>query len=739
MLGVEQVFFTASKMERHQIVEYYLTVVGLGDAMHKKPAELSQGMRQRVGIARAFALAPKMLLLDEPFGMLDSLTRFELQQVLIELWRKDQKTALMVTHDVDEALFLSGPHRHDDQRAGGGGGRHSRSQLSPAAPSQGGFGSPGLLQIAGIFDDISWRSGAPKVCLRRSATGRPLIAISARADGVFGFARRNCRRYPGGLIFMSAPNFIDELLAEQQETSAVERFSRRHENREWPAQALYYRDLIPLTAPRPGEQYSFEVELDKCSGCKACVTACHSLNGLDDNESWRDVGILSSIDSGAPFQQTITTACHHCVDPACANGCPVLAYEKDPITGIVHHLDDQCIGCQYCVLKCPYDVPKYSASRGIVRKCDMCSSRLTAGEAPACVQSCPNEAIRITVVDQKEMSDQFRKDGGAIFLPGAPAGDYTVPTTLYRSGKKLPEGLVAGNHHDLRPQPAHFPLILMLLLTQTSVGIFFWNQVLTYSWPGALSLSNQKANLLAGLVAGVTGIAASVAHLGRPFQAWRSFLGLKKSWLSREIVVFGLYLGSAAAFVISVLLRPSSIGSLSSNLAALWTIFTGLVGVFCSVMVYHDTRRPFWHWSLAGAKFFGTTLALGAAVVLLNLRDQSGPQQFLGLLILLVCGAKLGWETRSFRGRRGTVDGIPSHPARIVSTTLKSAALFRFELGVAGGILAPAGLVLGGISGASLSVLEGLMLALLMGGEFLERYLFFTAVAPSRMPGGIAP
>lgn len=107
MLGVDQVFYTASREERREIVEYYLTVVGLGDAMHKKPAELSQGMRQRVGIARAFALKPKMLLLDEPFGMLDSLTRYELQQVLIELWRKNKITALMVTHDVDEALFLS--------------------------------------------------------------------------------------------------------------------------------------------------------------------------------------------------------------------------------------------------------------------------------------------------------------------------------------------------------------------------------------------------------------------------------------------------------------------------------------------------------------------------------------------------------------------------------------------------------------------------------------------------------
>ena len=107
LLGVEQVFFSGTKEERHQIVEYYLTVVGLGDAMHKYPGELSQGMRQRVGIARAFALKPKMLLLDEPFGMLDSLTRYELQAVLLELWRKERITAMMVTHDVDEALYLS--------------------------------------------------------------------------------------------------------------------------------------------------------------------------------------------------------------------------------------------------------------------------------------------------------------------------------------------------------------------------------------------------------------------------------------------------------------------------------------------------------------------------------------------------------------------------------------------------------------------------------------------------------
>lgn len=107
MLGVEQVYFTASKTERRELAEYYLSVVGLADAMKKSPGELSQGMRQRVGIARAFALQPKMLLLDEPFGMLDALTKIELQQVLLDLWRRNRLTTLMVTHDVNEAIYLS--------------------------------------------------------------------------------------------------------------------------------------------------------------------------------------------------------------------------------------------------------------------------------------------------------------------------------------------------------------------------------------------------------------------------------------------------------------------------------------------------------------------------------------------------------------------------------------------------------------------------------------------------------
>lgn len=107
MLGVDQVFPHATRQERKDICMYYLNKVGLSDALHKKARDLSQGMQQRVGIARAFALKPKILLLDEPFGMLDSLTRGELQQVLLEVWNREKITAIMITHDVDESIFLA--------------------------------------------------------------------------------------------------------------------------------------------------------------------------------------------------------------------------------------------------------------------------------------------------------------------------------------------------------------------------------------------------------------------------------------------------------------------------------------------------------------------------------------------------------------------------------------------------------------------------------------------------------
>ncbi|MEM6884865.1 MAG: 4Fe-4S dicluster domain-containing protein, partial [Verrucomicrobiota bacterium] len=274
--------------------------------------------------------------------------------------------------------------------------------------------------------------------------------------------------------WVDGPNLVQQLVADQKRLqTAVARFSEWHD-RDTPELESHYRKLIPLEKPGPGEQYAFEVDVEACSGCKACVSACHSLNGLDENETWRDVGNLVGGDEWDPIVQTITTACHHCAEPGCMDGCPVLAYDKDDVTGIVRHLDDQCIGCQYCVLKCPYDVPKYSESRGIVRKCDMCHERLGVGEAPACVQACPNEAIRITTVYQDEVASVAKRDS-AEFLAGTVNYSYTMPTTRFVRAVSQ-EDSEAGRQPQfadasrLRVEPSHFPLVVMLVLTQAGAG-----------------------------------------------------------------------------------------------------------------------------------------------------------------------------------------------------------------------------------------------------------------------------
>jgi Fe-S-cluster-containing dehydrogenase component/DMSO reductase anchor subunit len=555
-------------------------------------------------------------------------------------------------------------------------------------------------------------------------------------------------------------SLVEELIADQQSLTAVERFSRAHDEQAFAPSAHSYRDLIPLEAPRPGEQYAFEVELDKCSGCKACVTACHSLNGLDENETWRDVGLLVSAPSKPwkpvpAIQQTVTTACHHCVDPACLNGCPVLAYEKDPVTGIVRHLDDQCIGCQYCVLKCPYDVPKYNARLGIVRKCDMCSSRLAVGEAPACVQACPTEAIRITHVSKSEMTIQFRERGEG-FLTGAPAGDYTLPTTRYvtptflsagsetfesrgepgggqRDSKvSLPAGskagatLIAADSTALSPQPAHWPLVIMLVLSQASVGV---------AAVAALHRPAPRSLLAMSLALAMAGLGASIFHLGRPLGAWRAFLNLRRSWMSREIVVFGMFapllVGALALALGAPISKSASFTAILRAGLETGAPIVGLVGVFCSMMIYHDTRRPLWNWRRGLPLFLGTTLVLGAAAAGIFHHSNA-----LLMTVIISTAAKLLVEVVTLR--HGTDRSLTplKKTALLVTGRFQLIAFVRLVCALLGGVGLPLLLLLNTLPSAQAAA--ALAFTLLLMGELIERFLFFTTVVAPKMPGGVA-
>jgi len=117
-LAVDEVLKKATRAEKISIVNEHLAMVNLNAAADKYPDEISGGMKQRVGIARALAIRPKMLLMDEPFGALDALTRGKLQRQVLDIWEKQRQAVMMITHDVDEALYMSdrivlmtnGPH-----------------------------------------------------------------------------------------------------------------------------------------------------------------------------------------------------------------------------------------------------------------------------------------------------------------------------------------------------------------------------------------------------------------------------------------------------------------------------------------------------------------------------------------------------------------------------------------------------------------------------------------------------
>ena len=566
----------------------------------------------------------------------------------------------------------------------------------------------------------------------------------------------------GNSALVAGKSPVDLLLAEQRRLTPVDRFSRIHDSASHPRLTSLYRELIPPSQPKAGQQFAFEVDIDKCSGCKACVTACHSLNGLDDDESWRGVGLLvgqapagkarttegvsitfmpSGIALPASIQRTITTACHHCVDPGCLNGCPVLAYEKDPVTGIVRHLDDQCIGCQYCVMKCPYEVPRYSARLGIVRKCDMCTQRLEAGEAPACVQACPNEAIRIRIVDVADILSTFRpveppaKNGhngtsgidGLVsfnsFLPGSPAPDITVPTTRFKSSLDRIGTLVPADAAALRPSDPHLPLALMLPLSQLSAGII--------TAAAALGSSDQfKAASTAALFVMAAALGIGTLHLGQPLRAWKAFLGWRKSWFSREAIAFGLYLKALAVLTATLWLKPDLLASGLRPQALGITASLGLLSVFCSVMLYVDTRRQFWSFGRTAGKFFGSTLLLGLAASAALVHSQT-----LWLAISVAFVAKLAVEFEILASLKLTNRSELHRSARLITGHFRKLAIVRLALGAAGGLVVP-GLVLGGLM--SMTPVAGLVAAsLLTMGEVCERVLFFAAVAPDKMPGGI--
>ncbi len=601
-------------------------------------------------------------------------------------------------------------------------------------------------------------------------------------------------------IVEPSQDFVGQLLREQQTMSAVERFSALHDSgseRTAPAQEKYYRDLLPASPPSPDQQFAFQVDLDRCSGCKACVVACHTLNGLEDDESWRRVGTLTIGEQSTktpPTIQHVTTACHHCEDPGCLNGCPVRAYEKDPVTGIVRHLDDQCIGCKYCTMMCPYEVPQYSDRLGIVRKCDMCHQRLSVGEAPACVQACPNEAIAITLVDRVAViSDRKR------LAPGAPLSSITKPSTRYLSSRTAHvDGSMPQNTGIDEVAECHWPLAVMLVATQASVGVVVAECLLSTVWilggHEASEVVTRWSALLALLV-GAAGLNIASLHLGKPLRAWRVFLGLRTSWLSREAVVLGQYMGLLLLAVVMLWLptiaqyfndyipksivawipgaevatesvtRANKVNGMGMSYPAVFELLTkallgmtipfGMAGLLSSAMIYVATKRQLWRLGRTVLRFFGSTVILGfasvSAISAFTANGTSGGAMAIVAIVLLL--AKLVWEWKILLGPdRNNSQSPPAgtngkcqtimegqlydrRSNRLVKKRLQGWANSRMITGAVGTFL----LLLAATAAPVAPVFSGALAAVatlsIFGGELAERLIYFSSVVYDRMPG----
>jgi len=474
------------------------------------------------------------------------------------------------------------------------------------------------------------------------------------------------------------------------------------------------RQLIPSRPLETGEQYRFHFDMTKCIGCKCCVVACNEQNGNPAELNWRRVGEVEGGYYPHTQRHYLSMGCNHCVEPSCLIGCPVEAYTKDPVTGVVVHSADACIGCQYCTWNCSYGVPQYNPERGVVGKCDMCHNRLSDDMAPACVAACPEGAIAIEIVNIAE----WRRDYLSANAPGLPSADDSISTTRVTLPENLAPDLGRVDINRVEPEHPHWPLVFMLVVTQLCVGAFIALWLLGFNRAAA----DLKIAALASLALAGISLGASTMHLGRPVHAWKAMRGLRRSWLSREVLTLSLFAGAAGAFAGMLLF-----GLPGRNAAGFVTALAGLAGITCSAHIYIVRARPAWFSGYTIAEFFATALLLGPAFV--HALIPGVPAAVLlasvagGAAQLIAQSGKFLWLSRSeaFELRSSSL---------LLSGRLR--ALFVMRLGslIAFGIVIP-------VTTASPWLVDAAFV-MALADEFLGRYLFFVSVVPKNIAAAFA-
>jgi formate dehydrogenase iron-sulfur subunit len=492
--------------------------------------------------------------------------------------------------------------------------------------------------------------------------------------------------------------------------------------------------LIPDRPLEPGEQYRFHFNMTKCIGCRSCEIACNEQNGNPAEIRWRRIGEIEGGTYPDTSRHYLSMGCNHCLDADCLKGCPVDAYTKDPVTGIVLHSADACIGCQYCVWNCPYSVPQFNEERGVVGKCDMCHGRLTDGLEPACVNACPEGAIEIEIVDMLA----WRSDYALAESPGMPAAGHTISTTRITLPPDTAAKLERVDAGRIAPEHAHFSLVLMTTLMQAVTG----------SLVVALFLSAAHPLLLVALL-GITAVALniSVFHLGRPAYAWRALKMWRRSWLSREVLLFGLFFAALTSLTLTTCVHalptlwlsrlhltrlewlqhlPAATVALSA--LGIITAALGIAGIIASSFIYLVPARPSWNMLhtpidfLLSAALIGTTLPAVLSAIIASIFP--APTLRSSFPLWPVAFASLLW--------------MANHVIRLIR--LKQSAIFEHRAAAALHSLRGhrAALIISFVCAAAvplawLGANRTLACAAAFVAVLLARYLFFVTVVPLNM------
>lgn len=369
------------------------------------------------------------------------------------------------------------------------------------------------------------------------------------------------------------------------------------------ASAQLVEMLIPTRPLEPGEQYRFHFDMTKCIGCRSCEVACNEQNGNPADIKWRRVGELEGGTYPDTQRSYLSMGCNHCISADCLKGCPVNAYRKDPVSGIVLHSTDACIGCQYCVWNCPYSVPVFNPERNVVGKCDMCRGRLEDGLEPACVNACPENAIQIEIVNKIEWLENY----AAAESPGLPPAGHTVSTTRLTLPKDSQSWLERVDTGTVRPEHGHPSLVIMTTAMQATVGTLAW-----------LLIRHGLDTIMLTLLALLTAFAlnVSVFHLGRPAYAWRAMKMWKRSWLSREVVLFAFFFLSIGACVLASWAGALGIAAAQKVVlpSAITAVVFGVLGTLASAYIYLVPARPSWNMLHTPIDFVVSAALLGAVL-----------------------------------------------------------------------------------------------------------------------------